>query len=84
MALAQELTLGGTPPAHLQTTVDVGFEAAEGITGIKLNVRGRVPGLTSAQFAAIAATAKESCPVARALSGTTITIEAALDPAQRL
>ena len=78
MALAQELSLGGTPPATIQTAVEVGFTAADGITGILLDVRATVPGLTPEQFAEISARAKENCPVARAMSATPITLRAEL------
>ena len=78
MALAQELSLGGTPPTKIQTAVEVRFAVAEGITGILLNVQAAVPGLTAAQFSEISTRAKENCPVARALSATPITLHAEL------
>jgi osmotically inducible protein OsmC len=78
MALSNGLAKAGTPPEALDTTADVTFQPGEGITGVHLTVRARVPGLSADDFAAAAETAKESCPVSKALTGTTITLDAAL------
>ena len=78
MALSNGLAKAGTPPEALDTTADVTFQPGEGITGVHLTVRARVPGLSADDFAAAAQTAKESCPVSKALTGTTITLDAAL------
>jgi lipoyl-dependent peroxiredoxin len=53
----------------------VTFVPGEGITGIKLEVNGKVPGLTAEQFAEAAEEAKKNCPVSQALTGTTITLD---------
>jgi lipoyl-dependent peroxiredoxin len=37
-----------------------------------------VPGITAEQFEAAAQDAKQNCPVSKALTGTTITLEATL------
>src|SRR6266851_3592278 len=50
----------------------------EGIAGIRLKVRGTVPGLGADEFAKAADAAKATCPVSKALTGTTITLDAAL------
>ncbi|GAB3585686.1 OsmC family peroxiredoxin [Amycolatopsis endophytica] len=52
-----------------------GFE----ISGIAITVRAKVPGVDAARFAELAKTAERTCPVSKALSGTTITLDAALD-----
>jgi len=78
MALSHGLAGAGTPPASLDTKADVTFQPGEGITGIHLTVRGSVPGLDSDGFAAAAEAAKQNCPVSKALTGTTITLDAAL------
>ena len=73
---------GGTPVA-LQVTDDVtlvpdpagGFRISE----VKVVVRGEVEGLDADGFAKAAQTAKDTCPVSKALAGTTITLDAALD-----
>jgi lipoyl-dependent peroxiredoxin len=49
------------------------------ITGIALTMRAKVEGLDAARFAELAATAESTCPVTKALAGTTITFDAALD-----
>lgn len=78
MALSNGLAKAGTPPTSLDTSADVTFQPGEGITGIKLTVRGVVPGISAEDFVAAAETAKEGCPVSQALTGTTITLDAAL------
>lgn len=78
MALAHALAGAGTPPDRLDTRADVTFQPGEGITGVHLTVRGQVPGLTDADFLAAAEGAKTGCPVSQALTGTTITLDAAL------
>jgi len=78
MAFSNGLAKAGTPPASLQTRADVTFQPGEGITGIKLTVRGEVPGMSAEDFLAAAEEAKEGCPVSQALKGTTITLDAAL------
>jgi osmotically inducible protein OsmC len=73
---------GGTPE-QLEVTADVtlGPDPAGGfrITGIALKVRGEVSGLDEAGFLQAAQDAKATCPVSKALTGTEITLDAALD-----
>lgn len=78
MALSSGLAKAGTPPESLDTSAAVTFQPGEGITGIHLTVRGVVPGLDAEGFIAAATAAKEGCPVSKALTGTTITLDAAL------
>ena len=78
MALSNGLTKGGNPPEALDTTADVTFQPGEGITGVHITVTGRVPGLTAAAFQQAAEDAKANCPVSKALTGTTITLDATL------
>jgi osmotically inducible protein OsmC len=52
-----------------------GFE----ISGIAITLRAKVTGLAADRFAELAATAERTCPVSKALTGTTITLDAALD-----
>jgi len=78
MALSSGLAKAGTPADTLETTAAVTFQPGEGITGIKLSVRGTVPGVSAEDFAAAAEAAKDGCPVSKALTGTTITLDAAL------
>jgi len=60
--------------------VSLGPDPAGGfrLTGIKLTVRGQVEGLDADGFADAAKTAKETCPVSKALTGVEITLDAAL------
>ena len=78
MALSNGLAKGGNPPTSLDTRADVTFQPGEGITGVKLTVRGVVPGITAKEFEAAAEDARDNCPVSQALTGTTITVEATL------
>jgi osmotically inducible protein OsmC len=78
MALSNGLAKAGTPPESLDTSADVTFQPGEGITGIHLVVRGKVPGMTTKDFLDAAEDAKENCPVSMALTGTDITLDAAL------
>ncbi|CAA9323079.1 MAG: Organic hydroperoxide resistance protein [uncultured Friedmanniella sp.] len=78
MALSHSLAQAGNAPTSIDTTADVTFQPGDGITGIKLSVKGVVPGLTALQFEEAAQDAKKNCPVSQALTGTTITLEATL------
>jgi osmotically inducible protein OsmC len=83
MALSGEIgRAGGTPQAlDVQADVTLGPDPAGGfkLTGIKLTVRGEVDGLNAEQFAQAAQTAKEGCPVSKALASVDITLDAALE-----
>jgi osmotically inducible protein OsmC len=83
MSLSSEVAkAGGTPQAlDVTASVTLGTDAERGgfaITGITLVVEGEVDGLDAAGFEKAAQTAKEGCPVSKALAGTTITLEASL------
>lgn len=78
MALSGALARAGSPPTGLDTSAEVTFQPGKGITGIALTVRGEVPGMSEADFSAAAENAKVNCPVSQALTGTTITLDAAL------
>jgi osmotically inducible protein OsmC len=68
MALSAGLAKAGTPPDELQTSATVTFQPGEGITKIALAVEGDVPGLDETAFREAAQTAKENCPVSKALA----------------
>jgi osmotically inducible protein OsmC len=80
MSVANELVLAGNPaPTSVDTRAEVTFQSGgPGITGIKLFVRVAVPGTDQDAFDAAIAAAEKNCPVSRALTGTTITVEASL------
>ena len=69
MALSNGLAKDGNPPEKLETSATVTFQSGEGITRGALTVRGTVPGLDEAGFTVAAETAKQNCPVSKALSG---------------
>lgn len=73
---------GGTPVAlEIRADVSIGADPAGGlrIPTIALTVHGEVEGLDADGFARVAHAAKETCPVSKALAGTTITLVAVLD-----
>lgn len=73
------LAKAGTPPQSLQVTAAVTFDPDGGsILGSHLLVSAKVDGTTDEAFQNLAAEAKDTCPVSRALSGITITLEASL------
>jgi len=79
MALSGGLAKAGTPPDELNTSATVTFQPGEGITKIALTVEGSVPGLDDAAFQEAAKTAKENCPVSKALAAVPeITLDARL------
>ncbi len=78
MSLSNEMTKGGHNVETVDTRAEVTFQPGKGITGIQLTSRAAVPGLSAEEFATFAELAKTNCPVSRALTGTTITLDAAL------
>jgi lipoyl-dependent peroxiredoxin len=72
MALSGVLEKGGTPATRLSTNAACTVEkVGDGfkITRMRLEVRGKVPGLDQAKFAQAAEAAKQGCPVSTALRG---------------
>lgn len=78
MAFSKALNDAGSPPQALDTQADVDFQPGEGITGVKLTVRGRVEGMDNDAFVKAAEGAKVGCPVSQALKAVPITLDAAL------
>lgn len=79
MSLASNLAKAGTPPTTLDTEATATFVPGEGFTKMLLKVKADVPGISQDDFAEIAETAKENCPVSQALKGNVaITLEASL------
>jgi osmotically inducible protein OsmC len=68
MALSHALAQAGTPADELHTSSAVTFQPGEGITRIELTVSGRVPGIDEDAFRQAAQSAKENCPVSKALA----------------
>jgi osmotically inducible protein OsmC len=74
MAFSNGLAKAGTPPTQLRTAAEVDFQPGVGITAIRLFVSGDVPGLDQEGFSTAAESAKENCPVSKALSVVPITL----------
>jgi lipoyl-dependent peroxiredoxin len=68
MAFSHGLAEAGHAPEQLNTSATVTFEPGQGITGIALEVMGRVPGVDASEFEQLAEQAKENCPVSKALA----------------
>jgi lipoyl-dependent peroxiredoxin len=72
MALSAGLEKGGTPATRISTKAACTVEkAGDGfkITRMRLEVRGKVPGMDQSAFAKAADDAKKGCPVSGALQG---------------
>ncbi len=72
MALSAGLEGGGKPATRISTKASCTIEkVGDGfkITKMRLEVRGKVPGLDQAGFAKAAEAAKKGCPVSGALQG---------------
>jgi len=81
MAFSNELAKAGATSSAVDVKADVTFGKTDNgmaITGIHLTVRGTVDGLDDAAFQTAAEGAKVGCPVSKALTGTTITLDAQL------
>ena len=72
MAFSADLGRAGTPPDRLDVSADVTFDKVEAgwrVVSSHLTVRGMVPGISAADFAAAADKAKDGCPISQALKG---------------
>jgi lipoyl-dependent peroxiredoxin len=79
MALSNGLAQAGHQAEELRTSATVTFQPGEGITKIALAVHGNVPGIDAEAFQEAAETAKENCPVSKALASVPeITLNAGL------
>jgi osmotically inducible protein OsmC len=79
MAFSNALAKNETPATSLDVTATATFVPGTGITTMELTVVGDVAGITAEDFAALAETAKDGCPVSKALAGNVeITLDASL------
>lgn len=81
MALAFGLTRAGKPPEELRTTAKVTVESdGQGfsINKIRLELKGKVSGMSADEFKAAADAAKAGCPVSKLFKGAEITLDAEL------
>jgi osmotically inducible protein OsmC len=82
MNLSGTLEAAGFTPTSIDVSAEVtlGPDPAGGfhLSGIAITLTATVDGLDDEKFAELAATAERTCPVTKALSGTTITLDASL------
>jgi osmotically inducible protein OsmC len=81
MALSAALGKAGLAATSIDTQAEVHLnKEGEGfkIGAIDLTTRAAVPGLDAAKFESIAQETKRTCPVSKALAGTTINLKASL------
>ena len=83
MALSMILGIAGHDPETLETEAVVHLKQEDGgfvIPKIELTVRGKVPGIEGDEFLKHAQTAKEACPLSKALASVDeITMDAQLE-----
>jgi len=82
MALSAALGKAGFQPQRIATDASVKLEKVGegfGITQINLTTVASVPGIDDARFREIAESAKENCPVSKALKAVDITLDARLE-----
>ncbi|MBD3629403.1 OsmC family peroxiredoxin [Cyclobacterium sp.] len=78
MALSFQIAGKDLKADELNTTATVTLEKGDAgfsITGILLDLKGKVSGMNEAQFKELAEVAKENCPVSKALSAVPITLK---------
>jgi osmotically inducible protein OsmC len=81
MALAHALDKAGNTAEKIETSAEVTLAKAGdgfGITEILLKTTAKVKGLDNNKFQEIAESTKKGCPVSKALTGTTIRLEAVM------
>lgn len=77
MALSFQIAGKDLEAEELNTTATVTLEKEEegfSITGIVLDLKGKVPGMDEAQFKELANAAKEGCPISKALKAVPISL----------
>ncbi len=81
MSLSGALGSENLVPDSIDVSAEVTLDsdgAGFAITGIAITLRAQVPGVDAEKFQELARKAEQTCPVSKALSGTTITLDAAL------
>lgn len=81
MNLAGVLEKEGLSPTSIDVTAEVTVGPADGglnISAIDITLRAQVDGVDADRFSELAKTAKDTCPVSKALAGTTINLDASL------
>lgn len=87
MNLAGTLDKEGLSAKSLEVDAEVTIESQDsglGISTVAITLRADVDGVDDDRFQQLAQQAKQTCPVSKALAGTTITLDAALGSAQTM
>jgi len=83
MFFANVLAKAGSPAEQLNVTAEVTFDKLDAgwrVTRSALTVRGRVPGISEAEFRSAAETARDGCPISQAVTGNVeLSVDAGLD-----
>lgn len=85
MAFSNVLAQGGHPADRLDVSATVGFDPKPGgggfyVSGSRLTVRGRVPGMDQAAFEEAARQGEQGCPISNAIrNNVPIELEATLE-----
>lgn len=83
MALSADLARAGYTAERLDVAADVTFDKTDAgwrVTSSALTVRGRVPGISAADFVAAAEGARDGCPISNALKGNVaLSVDATLE-----
>ncbi len=83
MSISSNLAKAGFTADELDVTSTITFDKLDAgwtVISSKLTVHGRVPGADQAAFEQAAQTAKDGCPISRALKGNVdLSVEATLD-----
>ncbi|HYT10100.1 MAG TPA: OsmC family peroxiredoxin [Mycobacteriales bacterium] len=82
MSMTNVLEREGFTPQSIDVSSDVTLSPDKGggfaITSVDVTLRAVAPGIDANRFIELAKTAEQTCPVSKALAGTTITLDAAL------
>jgi osmotically inducible protein OsmC len=78
MFLAAQLAKERFPPKRIHTIAEVHLGDGPTITRIELQTTAEVPGIDPAKFLELVEFSKKNCPVAKALTGLEITVQAKL------
>jgi lipoyl-dependent peroxiredoxin len=81
MSLSGALGREGLTADSIDVSSDVTIDKVDGgfaITSVDVTLRASVPGIDPDRFAELAKTASQTCPVSKALAGTTISLDASL------
>jgi lipoyl-dependent peroxiredoxin len=83
MALSAALTRAGHAPKSIETTATVHLRSSGAsfeISGIELVTNAVVAAVSEAQFTDLAADAKATCPISKALAAVPVSLQATLTP----